>query len=177
MSDELKPCPFCGGEDIKKMKHKSEPKSYTGGLILCMDCGCEYNAFGGQDAITAWNTRANDTNVVTAPPVSESEALKPDEYQNEIINILQKYGVKDIYNAETEIVSLSERYHSQALQRESVDLESLKKEERIYDSRLGVSKGLGSGMTGGCGYTIDKYNQGYNQCLKDLKKHKEKVIS
>ena len=59
MNDELKPCPFCGGEaEIEE----------CGGMwaVECTEyetCGCELNmAFGSKaEAVAAWNTRAERT--------------------------------------------------------------------------------------------------------------------
>lgn len=65
MSEELKPCPFCGSKDIKFAAFDAK----DGGVVLCMMCikceACgptvdprpnegeaEYN-----DAISAWNRR------------------------------------------------------------------------------------------------------------------------
>lgn len=64
MSEELKPCPFCGGEG-KHTLSKCNPVNYVG----CHDDYCPANdAFsynfadeeGKQDALKAWNTRADD---------------------------------------------------------------------------------------------------------------------
>ena len=51
-TDELKPCPFCGGENLASNWHSP--------FIICNDCG----AFGPgnadsthEQAVEAWNTR------------------------------------------------------------------------------------------------------------------------
>ena len=64
MNEELKPCPFCGGEDVKLWVglHGS-----TDAKVTCQTCDAEGPLFGAEDwlgmdwrpeAITAWNTRA-----------------------------------------------------------------------------------------------------------------------
>ena len=55
MSD-LKPCPFCGGENLNKINLK-EGSDFT--LVTCLDCG-------GGNAIAAWNTRSADPKLDTA---------------------------------------------------------------------------------------------------------------
>ena len=64
MTEELKPCPFCGNNDV----HQS---SVTGG-IFCEDCGCNgpwSPAFEGN-----WNTRALPA--VTAPQGVPTEGME-----------------------------------------------------------------------------------------------------
>ncbi|MBQ9784280.1 MAG: Lar family restriction alleviation protein [Clostridia bacterium] len=53
MSEEIKPCPFCGGE----------AELYSGGIkyVLCKEClatSCDFKTEA--EAIEAWNRRAND---------------------------------------------------------------------------------------------------------------------
>lgn len=53
--DDLKPCPFCGGEDCE-IRHETDNSFY----VFCKDCGvmCEY-AMSEYDCKVAWNRRAN----------------------------------------------------------------------------------------------------------------------
>ena len=54
---KLKPCPFCGREDIraKIMNHEG----YDVGIVFCINCGAQIRAFNSQaEAIEAWNRRA-----------------------------------------------------------------------------------------------------------------------
>lgn len=60
MSEELKPCPFCGGEAELK-----EYKPNVSGVAICKECGarspiCKNDHTGGwkPKAIAEWNTRA-----------------------------------------------------------------------------------------------------------------------
>jgi len=55
MKNELKPCPFCGGE----AKFDEKPKT----KISCMDCLCEMTtlAFGPDILIKMWNKRSTTT--------------------------------------------------------------------------------------------------------------------
>lgn len=64
MADELKPCPFCGGEAEHAVgkRGNGEPWEY----IECGVCGAT------ADGAIAWNTRA-------APPPEPSEAWQPIE--------------------------------------------------------------------------------------------------
>ena len=58
MSEELKPCPFCGGE--AKVWHCSDLdiRNY---LVICEDCGACTKYTDSEDlCIEAWNRRVND---------------------------------------------------------------------------------------------------------------------
>lgn len=64
MSEELKPCPFCGSENLRQ-----GTVGYSCGIdiyIKCVDCCgkmqlCE--EYGEKQLIKAWNRRANDGKV------------------------------------------------------------------------------------------------------------------
>ena len=56
MSDELKPCPFCGGE--AEMREGSSTKPY----IRCKRCGCRTGSSRYRGNLAkAWNARADAT--------------------------------------------------------------------------------------------------------------------
>jgi len=58
MSDELKPCPFCGGEDVEIVEHCGEfGWSYT---VECLDCDCNAKQLEKSYAVAAWNRRAGE---------------------------------------------------------------------------------------------------------------------
>lgn len=52
MSENLKPCPFCGKDKASKQD--------CGCLIQCEWCKAELHRSDPEDAIAAWNTRAED---------------------------------------------------------------------------------------------------------------------
>lgn len=66
MNEELKPCPFCGGEALLE-------NTITQASIMCCDCpavmrrGHTTRSFddGTQRAITAWNTRTTDARITS----------------------------------------------------------------------------------------------------------------
>lgn len=61
MSEELKPCPFCGSKDILE-------SGYQVNWITCLNCECDGPLEKTkQEAIKAWNKRVKE-----APP-EESE--------------------------------------------------------------------------------------------------------
>jgi len=50
MSEELKPCPFCGGH--------AEHIYYDGSSVICASCDVQTQVFATeQEAIEAWNQR------------------------------------------------------------------------------------------------------------------------
>lgn len=60
MSEELKPCPFCGGE-AKKQEVKTTILGDTYWGIKCTKCNCGTVGYLNYNyAIKAWNRRAND---------------------------------------------------------------------------------------------------------------------
>lgn len=64
MSDELKPCPFCGGTSIR-----IDPAFIAEPTAFCDDCGCEGpGAANTGAAIAAWNQRTD-----TRPPKVEGD--------------------------------------------------------------------------------------------------------
>jgi len=65
MSDKLKPCPFCGGEDIGISRIYIDPLSdplSSGRLpdevyVGCISCGIGFTEETEEEAIKAWNRR------------------------------------------------------------------------------------------------------------------------
>ena len=66
MPNELKPCPFCGGEamayEIPAHKHGLVGfPDYSGcGFVECQKCSAAIAENSKKEAIAAWNRRAND---------------------------------------------------------------------------------------------------------------------
>lgn len=58
MNDKLKPCPFCGEKVDLFM---GVDGSWATWIIEC-NCGIEMRFLSREDAIEAWNTRAEDGN-------------------------------------------------------------------------------------------------------------------
>ena len=58
--NELKPCPFCGGEPCL-LEHIFHELSSTWGVV-CLDCCCETRQFypSAKEAEEAWNRRVSD---------------------------------------------------------------------------------------------------------------------
>ena len=58
MTDELKPCPFCGSEDVQEAGPLGFSQSW---VVFCLDCAIEGPKREAQaDAIAAWNRRAGE---------------------------------------------------------------------------------------------------------------------
>lgn len=76
MSEELKPCPFCGGEPELISEYNGEPVLVH--KICCTNCGVWLDWHGcKEDVIEAWNTRARGW-------ISVDERL-PDEDANVLV--------------------------------------------------------------------------------------------
>lgn len=63
MSDELKPCPFCGSDEIEyKPTYSGGGESH--GLMRCLECGCTVptSEFGKhvKEPYAEWNRRADE---------------------------------------------------------------------------------------------------------------------
>ena len=68
MSDELKPCPFCGGENVTN--EFDDPFYY----VICGICGAS-SAFSDEEgAVRLWNTRAALTDEQFSLAVHDGEA-------------------------------------------------------------------------------------------------------
>lgn len=60
MSNTLLPCPFCGGNDIQIDEMESFwDKNETSWRVLCIDCIAETAGDTKEQAIAAWNRRAD----------------------------------------------------------------------------------------------------------------------
>lgn len=65
MVDELKPCPFCGGEAMEGPVFVTGKPSGDIGWVGCVPCGVfvsyTHSESGRREAMRAWNTRAERT--------------------------------------------------------------------------------------------------------------------
>jgi Lar family restriction alleviation protein len=60
---ELKPCPFCGGEQVFFMPDEDEEQhseDTTTGFIWCQGCGFSSDTFFKDVAFQKWNRRAGE---------------------------------------------------------------------------------------------------------------------
>jgi Lar family restriction alleviation protein len=77
--NELKPCPFCGGEAeindvvVPNLKILLETKKEINYYCSCTQCGCEGGWFVAKyDAITHWNTRSAISRDITTEQIVEA---------------------------------------------------------------------------------------------------------
>lgn len=79
---ELKPCPFCGSDDVF-CSQGQEGEHY----VECCDCGAKIETYKGvEDAVKAWNRRAID----------RDELLKvADELENKFFVVYDSHGEID----------------------------------------------------------------------------------
>lgn len=80
MSDELKPCPFCGG--VPTVKQAGATRYWWVGCEIHLEpeskgCGISHSSYNKQDAIEKWNTRHNSTqSLLDAYKAGMTEACK-----------------------------------------------------------------------------------------------------
>ena len=55
--NNLKPCPFCGGEDIIVQELQPYMGDENNWRVLCVGCGCDIQRETKETVISAWNTR------------------------------------------------------------------------------------------------------------------------
>ena len=70
MSEEikLKPCPFCGGNDVVA------EETYMSGYVRCRGCGAEGGfRYSHDEAVAAWNRRTNAKELVARINVSDEQ--------------------------------------------------------------------------------------------------------
>ena len=61
MSEELKPCPFCGSKRIAPEIFNDDDDVTVEYAISCLNCKAQSSYFTSfEDAINAWNTRAKE---------------------------------------------------------------------------------------------------------------------
>lgn len=64
LDDELKPCPYCGGEAVTSFQTTDPENKFAFGWIGCQKCRCFINyinnAKGLKEAAEAWNRRADN---------------------------------------------------------------------------------------------------------------------
>lgn len=95
MSEELKPCPFCGGE---------AHMPYYGDRVECRDCK------GSVMTIDAWNTRVDDR-VSTPNPVVDHETGNMSDKLRPAVEVLQdimEIWCRDAPNPETKAAAVIE---------------------------------------------------------------------
>ena len=57
--EELKPCPFCGSEDIQHSYGQIDG-NVRGYTILCRDCGYHVEDCEDESAVEKWNRRVSE---------------------------------------------------------------------------------------------------------------------
>jgi Lar family restriction alleviation protein len=81
MNDEMKPCPFCGSDDIAVVPAEDSP-DYDADypvVVACMDCsadGPDRDFKSAAEAIAVWNRRA-----LPSPPYEMKEGITPNPKQ------------------------------------------------------------------------------------------------
>ena len=102
MSEELKPCPFCGGkaviEVIQPHRHIicKMPVYKGGAFIECTECGCAISGETETEATEKWNRRLNDPEKVVKQLEeyrSEMEQFGCDGILTDMIEIVKGGGV------------------------------------------------------------------------------------
>ncbi len=62
VSEQLKPCPFCGGDAKRMTIGEDEPNNTGGDVIVCTRCQASSHVEFGrkENLVSRWNARAGD---------------------------------------------------------------------------------------------------------------------
>jgi len=60
MSDELKPCPFCGGKATVDQQYDETWDGEEAGVDLYCDIGCENDDCGVKPSVSSWDSTYED---------------------------------------------------------------------------------------------------------------------
>jgi len=98
---ELKNCPFCGGEAIQNEpeQHGGMGGEYESVTIVCKECRVKLHGRGDnwataeQEAIDAWNTRADGWISVEDEPVAQCRKVEVYNGEDVFIDIYRGEGV------------------------------------------------------------------------------------
>lgn len=87
MSEELKPCPFCGGEAKRFTIGKDEPNNAGGDVIVCTRCQASSHVEFGrkENLVSCWNRRT--------PANGEQVERGDDEIISEFRFLYEQYGL------------------------------------------------------------------------------------
>ena len=82
MSEELKPCPFCGGEAEEQFEDAGtvHPSQTERSSVYCPKCDALINGGELEETRKAWNTRPAADNGELVAAVMECEALDMGDY-------------------------------------------------------------------------------------------------
>lgn len=85
MSEELKPCPFCGGEAKRFTIGKDEPNNAGGDVIVCMRCQASSHVEFGrkENLVSYWNRRATPSQQLDAATVERCAQVIRDWHPDE----------------------------------------------------------------------------------------------
>lgn len=71
MTEKLKPCPFCGSDDVVV------EETYASGYVRCRGCGAEGGfRYSHEEAAAAWNSRTNAKKLVARINVSDEQVRR-----------------------------------------------------------------------------------------------------
>ena len=65
--EELRPCPFCGGEHVEVVCQGSRTNDPH--VVQCDDCDASASGMSRDEAIAAWNRRAERTCHIDMPVI------------------------------------------------------------------------------------------------------------
>lgn len=122
MTEQLKPCPFCGGN--AKLFGSNGGTPLTGWFAVCDDCGASQKISvltdSGSETIKAWNRRAQPAQAVPVLTLDEmakafaAAGLDPDtpcEHHLEIARAIEQAVLaKRVPMTRSELVKLSQEY-------------------------------------------------------------------
>ena len=56
--EDVKSCPFCGGDKLQKNSHNDNARSHGKASVFCLTCAASTRGDDMEEAVTNWNRRA-----------------------------------------------------------------------------------------------------------------------
>ena len=90
MAVDIKPCPFCGGVHVEIVNQGSRPDDPH--VVQCDDCDASASGMSADEAMAAWNRRAERTCRVVRDGEPSSTGVPRERHCSECGGRLNRFG-------------------------------------------------------------------------------------